>query len=125
VRIERLAYSPDGQRLLVVYDVCDGMQIESDRFKRLAVWDARTGEEVWTVREPDLVTDAYWVSGKRHILLEDWDGRLSVWDADRAPPSPQAEPVLSFGEESEGESLLDVSEDGRRVLTWGKRGTRV
>jgi WD40 repeat protein len=125
VSIRRLAYSPDGQRLLVEYRVADGRQIESDRLKRLAVWDARTGAEVWTVREPDLVTHAFWVSGKRHILLVDWDDRLSVWDADRGAPSPQAEPVLSFGEESEGDVILDVSADGRRALAWGKRGTRV
>ena len=37
MQIKRLAYSPDGQRLLVVYKVGDGRQIESDRFKRLAV----------------------------------------------------------------------------------------
>jgi len=126
VFIARMSYSSDGKLLLVEYRQTDGILEEGETLKQLAVWDAETGREIWTLRDPYLAEQAFWLSGTHHVLFYDWNGQISVWDADMGRPRPDAKPLRVIGNLADGDYPLHLSEDGRRLMAGEvKLGTRV
>ncbi len=121
IRVCSMSFSSDGQRILTQYEA-DGNQMFGDFLRRLTVWDAQSGEELWSAWDPDEVHDAIWLPGTRHIFLTDWNKQLSIWDADKGAPSRFAQPLREFGEDSKGQWARGVSADGQRVLVQGEWG---
>lgn len=119
IKVGRMSFSSDGRRLLVEFHQIHGMQGEKDTTRRLSLFDPQSGEELWTVRDPDTVTYAFWVPGTRHIILTDWDDRISVWDADKGPPGQARQAVRRFGNSSQDDYVMAISADGRRAITVG------
>ncbi len=126
ITVKQLSFSSDGRLLLAEYDrPFDPAQ--EDSVKRLSLWDVKSGQEVWTLRvPPDDPRGAMWVPGTHHLILTQWDGRVSLWDADRGPPRRGKRPLFVFGEPSEvGNTPVAISSDGRRALVVSPEGNYV
>jgi WD40 repeat protein len=93
---ESVAYSPDGKRLASAGQKPDGKPLAGGGQKpgpaalvgEVKVWDAETGQEVFTVEAPDRFgqTVAYSPDGKRliHVCMSDYRAQSStmkLWDA--------------------------------------------
>lgn len=126
IGVERLSFSSDGRRLLVEFRVYDGHLSETDQLRHLTLLDARTGAELWTLRDrPDTAGKVFWIPNTRQIVMADAHDVLCVWDTEQGAPVRHGEPLRRFEELSKGESVLAISADGRRALTVGDFGNAI
>jgi WD40 repeat protein len=107
LRIEALGFSPDGTRLV------------STQGETLKLWDARTGENLFTVQAHDSVVGgvAFSSDGTR-IATASRDGLAKVWDASTGNE------LLSLIGDGSPLSGVAFSPDGRQLATAGAFGIR-
>jgi WD40 repeat protein len=70
-----LAYSPDGNRIVSI-SRDEPLKDES----LLKLWDAKSGQEITTLRESTIRACAFSPDSSR-LVTASWDGKLKVWDA--------------------------------------------
>jgi len=108
--VERVAFSPDGRRVLTV---C------KSRSQPVSVWDAQTGRALVRMPHEGEVSWAAFSPTEETFLTTTREGTTRVWDTHtgmpRTPPMHQA-----------GSSRATFSSDGRRIATTGAaRASRV
>jgi WD40 repeat protein len=106
-RVNSVAFSPDGTRILTGSD--------DDTAK---LWDPSTGRELITLKghSEGVASAAFSLDGTR-ILTGGFDGTAKLWD-----PSTGREPITLKGH-SEPVNSVAFSPDGTRILTGGFDGT--
>jgi WD40 repeat protein len=128
-RLNSVAYSPDGDRLLLIY--CDLSQNQDS----LAVWSARDGVEVvyWGIeRFPAGIRTAQFSPDGRRVLI--LPGSEKVWQGDKwksatvtlravAGPSVKDEEIAIFRGHEGHVAAAEFNKDGREVVTAGSDGT--
>jgi WD40 repeat protein len=102
--VSRLAFSPDGGRLLVLADGVVTIH---------AMGGASPGKV--TVRQPEAVTQAAWAADGRRVLTAGTDGTARAWDAVTGKVAPAVK--------HPGLSAVAMSADGTRLATGAADGS--
>jgi WD40 repeat protein/serine/threonine protein kinase len=106
-RLLQAALSPDGHRALTA-----GV---SSALPRAVVWNADTGEQIFSLRHDSFVCHAEFSPDGRHVLTAGLDKKAQVWDA--ATGKPSLPPFRHNGAvrqahfNSDGQRIVTASED--------------